>query len=85
MITIQYNNKSYVLDIPSWKTQQFTTAKKQLPDVFTASIDLNNQEILQKMLSLFESNIGYLHSRFQNIDHPYQTNDGQPSIHTLLS
>lgn len=83
-MTIQYENKSYVLQIPSWKQQQLITAKKQLPDVFTTSLNLNDQEIQKKVLALFEPHVWYLQTRFQNIDHPYQNNDGRASIHTLL-
>lgn len=84
-IRIAYGNKSYVLDIPSWKMQQITTAKKQLPDFFTESINLDDAESLKKLLTFFEPTIGYLQNSFQSLAHPYQKNDGQSATHAMLA
>jgi cysteine-rich repeat protein len=83
-ISVQYGNKVYRLDIPAWKKQQLINAKKQFPDFFTTSLDLNDPVIQKKVMSLFEPEIENLYARFQNIDHPYQKNNGQSSIHTIL-
>jgi hypothetical protein len=50
ILSAQYGSKSYVLEIPSWKRQQWINAKKQLPDFFTTSLDLNDPIIQKKVL-----------------------------------